>query len=65
MGLSIVVFATVALAAISSSVSGARIKGAQKIKIKQDIKYTTQAEMDRVSNLPGWGALETFNMFSG
>lgn len=29
------------------------------------ISYTPEAEADRITFLPGWGELETFNMFSG
>ncbi len=32
---------------------------------EQTIRYTPEAEKDRVSSMPGWGPLQSFNMFSG
>lgn len=33
--------------------------------MKQEITYTADALADQVFSLPGWGDLDTFNMFSG
>ena len=44
---------------------GARLGIPGEGKIRTDIEYTSDAWADRVDYLPGWGPLDTFNMFAG
>ena len=51
--------------ALSPCALGARLGNPGEGKIKADIEYTSDAWADRVDYLPGWGPLDTFNMFAG
>jgi len=58
-------FALVLVAPLDLALA-ARVSEAPQIERSQNgIKYTLEAQVDRVGYLPGWGELETFDMFSG
>jgi hypothetical protein len=58
-------FALVLVAPLDLALA-ARVSEAPQIERSQNgIKYTLEAQVDRVGYLPGWGELDTFDMFSG